>query len=93
MNSSPEDSRDDHGLDLTRDSESSAAAFWVCGILAALMLYILSPGVLVYYQRSGSPPPPQWVRTALYPLEWCYENIGPVKVAYDAYFRALSGHP
>lgn len=93
MSHPPEDLHLESGPALSRDSESSAATFWVCGILAALMLYILSPGVLVYYQRSGSPAPPPWVRTALYPLEWCYENIGPVKVAYDAYFKALSGHP
>lgn len=93
MNSSPEHSRDGHSPDLTHDSESSAATFWVCGILAALVLYILSPGILVYYQRSGSPAPPDWVRTALYPLEWCYENCEPVKHAYDAYFRAVSGRP
>ncbi|WP_050030108.1 hypothetical protein [Verrucomicrobium sp. BvORR034] len=93
MQPRPEDSHVESGPDLSHERESSAATFWVCSILAALVLYILSPGVLVYYQRSGSPPPPEWVRKALYPLEWCYENFGPVKVAYDAYFKALSGHP
>ena len=74
-------------------SSSSAATGWILGVLGALLLYILSPGILVYYQRSGSPPPPAWVQVTLSPLEWCYKNFKPVKHAYDAYFKLLSGAP
>lgn len=71
----------------------STATGWILGVLLALILYILSPGVLVYYQRSGSPQPPAWIERALSPLEWCYKNFKPVRKAYDAYFKLLSGAP
>jgi hypothetical protein len=77
----------------SHSGSNSAANGWILGILGALLLYILSPGILVYYQRSGSPPPPPWVEKALSPLEWCYKSFKPVRKAYDAYFKLLSGAP
>jgi hypothetical protein len=67
----------------------SQAGAWITGLLAAVILYVLSPGAVMLWHQSSGRVPPGWMLMPILPLEWAYDKVPLVASAYDAYFRLL----
>lgn len=76
-----------------KTDQTSHAATWVTSVIVFVVLYILSPGPVVWFMMKLNVPPSSGIQDFIgimyKPLELVYENVPMVKNCYDAYFRLL----
>jgi hypothetical protein len=75
-----------HDADRTPPGNSHGTA-WTVGIVAAVLIYTLSPGPVAWWihHRNGGTEPP-WVRWVYAPLVYGSEHFEPMGRAYEVYF-------
>ena len=80
-----------------RESHRHMDERWLVAAIVLPILYILSPGPLLWLLYDSILDKPQWliggIETFLSPLEYLYNNVDFVQKAYDAYFNLLGFDP
>ena len=68
-------------------ADANTTTAWVVGALAAVLVYILSPGPVAWWihHRNGGTEP-VWVRWVYAPLIYGSEHFEPMGRAYEVYF-------
>lgn len=70
---------------MTPDPKSRTMS-WTLGVIAALLLYVLSIGpVAGWLLANGTPSPPTWYAILYAPHGWAYDHNRPVQRLLDEY--------
>lgn len=71
----------------SKDTNHGAA--WITGIIAALVLYILSPAPVIWMCNKAGVQEMEWLARFYWPLETAYSKSERVKKFYDAWFSVF----
>lgn len=75
--------------DQSKSPGENQATAWITGVIAMLLIYILSPPPLGWLMEKAGIEPPEWFQFVYAPLIFAYNSFEPVEKFYDAYGSLL----
>lgn len=71
------------------EKKDNSAGVWIAGVAGAILLYMLSVGLVAHYCKANHQRFPEWAETVYLPIRFLVEHSKIAERFYVTYFKLL----